>query len=158
MKGQLHKIEAFWKEDLAMYTAQHATPIAPHAVPHANYAGTMLKQSFDEDVPNHKMFYEKLNVKEGSVCWLCLEPRDVVPVHRDGFYMVKTKLTVRTEDCVRYLIMLEDWKPGHLVQLDNYTLCNWSAGDVWYFDHEVEHWAANGSADNFYTCQVSTLK
>jgi hypothetical protein len=158
MKGQVHKIEPFWKEDLATYAAKHEIPMAPHAVIHPNYAGTNLKQSFNEDVPNYKMFYEKLNVAEGSVCWLCLEPREIVPVHRDGFFMVRTKLDARTEDCIRYLIMLEDWKLGHVVQLDNWTLCNWKAGDTWYFDHEVTHWAANGSAENFYTCQVSALK
>ena len=158
MKGQANTIETFWKEDLSVYVAKHTTPIAPHAVPHLNYAGTMLKQSFNNDVPNYEMFYKKLNVQEGSVCWLCLEPREIIPVHRDGFYMLKTKKNVGTEDCVRYLIMLEDWKPGHVVQLDDVTLCNWKAGDVWYFDYEVEHWAANASAENFYTCQVSTLK
>ena len=42
MKGQANTIETFWKEDLSVYVAKHTTPIAPHAVPHLNYAGTML--------------------------------------------------------------------------------------------------------------------
>ena len=159
MKGQVYKIEPFWKEDLAAYIAKDETPIAPHAIPHPNYAGTMLKQSFNEQLPDcWTKFYKALNVEEGSVCWLTMEPGEIIPVHRDGFYMLKTKKNVPVENCVRYLIMLEDWKPGHVVQLDNWTLCNWRAGDVWFFDHKVEHWAANGSAENFYTCQVSTIK
>lgn len=159
MKGQVHKIEPFWKEALSTYVAEHVTPIAPHAIPHANYEGTVLKQSFNEQLPDcWPIFYKKLKVEEGSVCWLTMTPGEIIPVHRDHFYMLKTKKNVPVENCIRYLIMLEDWKPGHVVQLDDWTLCNWTAGDVWFFDHEVEHWAANGSAENFYTCQVSTVK
>lgn len=158
MKGTIGKIYPFWKKDLAAFKFQHETPIAPHAVPHSNYEGTMLKQTFNEEVPEFMRYYDTLNVQHGSVCWLCLEPKEVIPVHRDHFYMLKTKKNVPEENCIRYLIMLEDWKLGHIVQLDDLVLTNWKAGDVWFFDHKVEHWAANASAENFYTCQVSTLK
>jgi len=161
MKGKAQKIFPFWKKALKTYVAEHTTPIAPHAIPHPNYATPeiMLKQTFNEDLPDGwAKFYDALYVEEGSVCWLTLEPREVVPVHRDYFYMLKTKKNAKTEDCIRYLVMLEDWKPGHMVQLDDLALTDWKAGDVWYFDSEVVHWAANCGTENFYTCQVSTLK
>ena len=159
MKGKANTIETFWQEQLSTYVAEHTTPIAPHAIPHPNYNGIMLKQSFNEQLPNcWPMFYEKLKVEEGSVCWLTMEPGEIIPVHRDYFYMLKTKKNVPVENCIRYLIMMEDWTPGHIVQLDDIVLTDWKAGDVWYFDSTVLHWAANGSAKNFYTCQVSTLK
>lgn len=161
MKGKLQGLFPFWANDLKSYAGVYKTPIAPHALPHKNYKSPeiLLKQTFNEKLPPcWPMFYEKLNVPEGSVCWLTLEPREIVPVHQDGFYMVKTKKNVRTEDCIRYLIMLEDWKPGHMVQLDDWALTDWKAGDVWYFDSTVPHWAANCGSENFYTCQVSTVK
>lgn len=158
MKGTIGKIYPFWKQDLATFKFQNETPIAPHAIPHANYKGTMLKQTFNEEVPDFMRYYDVLGAQQGSVCWLCLEPSEIIPVHRDHFYMLKTKKNVPVENCIRYLIMLEDWKLGHVVQLDDVILCNWKAGDVWYFDYEVNHWAANASAENFYSCQVSTLK
>lgn len=161
MKGKANKIFPFWKEDLVSYVANHWTPIAPHAIPHKNYEepAIMLKQTFNDDLPAcWTKFYDALHVEEGSVCWLTLEPREMVPVHRDYFYMLKTKKNSKTEDCIRYLVMLEDWAPGHMVQLDDLVLNNWSAGDVWYFDTDVQHWAANCGTTNFYTCQVSTLK
>ena len=82
----------------------------------------------------------------------------MIPVHRDYFFVLKTKKKVDVDRCIRYLIMLEDWMPGHMVQLDDLVLTNWKAGDVWYFDNEVLHWAANCGTTNFYSCQVSTLK
>lgn len=161
MKGKLQRIFPFWQEDLKSYVAEHTTPIAPHAIPHANYEKPeiMLKQSFNEQLPPcWPLFYEKLYAEDGSVCWLTLEPREVVPVHQDYFYMLRTKKNARVEDCIRYLVMLEDWKPGHMVQLDDWALTGWKAGDVWYFDSTVPHWAANCGTENFYTCQVSTIK
>jgi Aspartyl/Asparaginyl beta-hydroxylase len=159
MKGYDGNIEPFWLDELNVYVAEHITPIAPHAIPHVNYEGTMLKQSFNDQLPScWPLFYERLQVEEGSVCWLTLEPKEVIPVHRDYFYMLKTKKNVDITDCIRYLIMLEDWKPGHMVQLDDLILTDWQAGDVWYFDSDVAHWAANCGTENFYSCQVSTVK
>ena len=158
MKGKANNIIPFWKNDLSTFKFLDKTPIAPHAVPHANYQGTMLKQSFNENVPDYIQYYNILGVQHGSVCWLCLEPKEMIPIHRDSFYMLKTKMNVKVEDCVRYLIMLEDWEPGHMVQLDDLVLADWKAGDVWYFDSTVLHWTANCGVTNFYSCQVSTLK
>ena len=159
MKGQLNNIPPFWKDDLSTYVPEHIMPIAPHAIPHDNYQGTMLKQSFNEQLPQcWPQFYKELDVEEGSICWLTMEPGEIIPIHKDHFYMLKTRKNVPVESCIRYLIMLEDWKPGHIVQLDDWTLSNWKAGDVWYLDHTVDHWAANCGRENFYTCQVSTIK
>lgn len=161
MKGYTGNIFPFWKEDLETYVSTQTTPIAPHAVPHINYKepAILLKQSFNEDLPAcWTEFYKALNVEEGNVCWLNLTPREMIPVHRDYFFVLKTKKKVDVDRCIRYLIMLEDWMPGHMVQLDDLVLTNWKAGDVWYFDNEVLHWAANCGTTNFYSCQVSTLK
>lgn len=159
MKGYYTRLHTFWLEDLKSYKPLHYTPIAPHAIPHENYSGTMLKQSFNDDLPPcWKTFYQALEVEEGSVCWLTLEPREIIPVHQDHFYMLKTKKNVDEQQCIRYLVMLEDWVAGHYVQLDDMIITNWRAGDVWYFDSSVPHWAANCGNVNFYSCQVSTLK
>jgi hypothetical protein len=84
----------------------------------------------------------------------------VMPVHRDLYkrYIELFNLQGRENSIRRALVMLEDWKPGHIVQLDDWALTEWKAGDTWYFDTEVVHYAANCGTENFYTCQVSTVK
>ena len=161
MKGYHGRLIPFWTDDLKSYVANHKTPIAPHAVPHVNYQDPeiMLRQTFNEDLPKcWKQFYQVLNVEEGSVCWLTLEPRELIPVHKDSFYALRSKKNVDAAVCIRYLIMLTDWSPGHMVQLDDLVLTDWKAGDVWYLDKDVLHWAVNCGTDNFYSCQVSTTK
>jgi hypothetical protein len=160
MKSKIGKIYPFWKDDLAAFKFLNETPIAPRSDYHPNFQNptVVLKQSFNEDIPNFVQFYDILGVQQGSVCWLCLEPREMIPVHQDYFYTLKTKKNVRTEDCVRYLIMLEDWQLGHSVQFEDGPITNWKAGDVWCFDSEEKHCASNAGTVNFYSCQVSTLK
>ena len=150
----------FWQTALAKHKFQNKTPIAPRDDYHINYLAPsiMLKQSFNEDVADYKQYYNMLDVEAGSVVWLCLEPREMIPVHQDYFYTLKTKKNVETEDCIRYLIMLEDWQLGHLVQFEDRTIDMWKSGDVWYFDSAEKHCAANSGINNFYSCQVSTIK
>ena len=91
MKGKSQRITPFWKEELKAYIALHETPIAPHAVPHANYQDPpiMLKQSFNEQLPScWPKFYDALYAEEGSVCWLTMEPGEVIPVHKELLYKI----------------------------------------------------------------------
>ena len=62
------------------------------------------------------------------------------------------------DDCLRYLIFLEDWKIGHLVEFEQQPITKWEKGDVWTFTHEDIHCAGNASNFNFNTCQVNTRK
>lgn len=160
MKGYYGRLLPFWEDDLKLYESNHTTPIAPHAIPHPNYEGIMLKQTFNDELPScWREFYKELCVKDnGSVCWLTMEPGEIIPIHTDHFYMLKTKNNASIKDCIRYLVMLEDWSPGHYVQLDELILTDWKRGDVWYFDYNVQHWAANCGTTNFYSCQVSVVK
>lgn len=160
-KGYYGNIEDFWSKDLKNFLFDEISPVAPRDYYHKNWKepGVFLHQSFNEDLPScWKMFYDALNVVEGSVCWLSLEPNQVIPVHQDFFFVLRQKHSCDIDKCVRYLIMLENYKYGHIVYLDDIVLTNWKKGDVWYFDSTVKHFAANASQENFYSCQVSTLK
>ena len=161
MMGFWGNIADFWSSELAQYKFTNVTPVAPRNDYHANFqaADIQLYQSFNEQLPNiYTEFYRALTVEDGSVCWLCLEPNQMIPVHRDYFYVLKTKKNVDVSKCIRYLVLLEDWQLGHMVQLGNKDLTGWKKGDVWYFDSTVPHCAANAGTANFYSCQVSTLK
>ena len=160
MIGYWGNIKPFWQEDLANHKFLNETPVAPRDDYHKNYLTPqiMLKQTFNESIPNFKLYHELLEAEEGSVVWLCLQPREMIPIHQDYFYNLRTQKNVLMEQCIRYLIMLEDWQLGHLVQFENRTIDKWQAGDVWYFDCAEKHCAANSGANNFYSCQVSTIK
>jgi hypothetical protein len=71
---------------------------------------------------------------------------------------LRTEHGVEIDDCVRYLIFLQNWELGHMVEFDKQPITKWKKGDVWVFDHLEYHCAANTSNKNFVTCQVNTIK
>ena len=81
-------------------------------------------------------------------------PGQVVPWHRDTFFLLKKKFPTRSQP-VSALIMLEDWKVGHFVQHDNAVFTHWSAGDGYIWDEDILHLGANAGMENKYTLQVS---
>ena len=49
------------------------------------------------------------------------------------------------ENDTRYLIFLEDWKPGQWWQFNDETYTKWKAGTVLHFDFNKPHGSANAS-------------
>ena len=54
-------------------------------------------------------------------------------------------------------MFLQDWELGQMVEFEEKILTRWKKGDVWSFGINDSHWAANGTQDNFITCQLNTF-
>ena len=52
-------------------------------------------------------------------------------------------------------MLLEDWKPGHYLEVNGKPYVNWLAGKTveWYYD--VPHMAANIGLEDRYTLQIT---
>jgi hypothetical protein len=154
-------LKDFWSEELISYQFPHRSPTGQRDYFHDNYSRHTndLLQGFDQELPNcRQQFFKELNVSVGAISWTCIEPGQTIPVHTDGFYKLRTQHNVDVADCERYLIFLQDWTLGHLVEFQEQSITKWQKGDVWVFDHESAHCAANASNLNFVTCQVNTIK
>ena len=154
-------ISDFWSEDLKTYEFPHRSNAGQREYFHPNYSkeNNDLLQGFDSELPAcYEKFYSALGLSFGAVSWTCIEPGQTIPVHTDGFYKLRTQHNVDVKDCVRYLVFLQDWTLGHLVEFQEQVITKWNKGDVWIFDHESAHCAANASNINFITCQVNTIK
>lgn len=156
-------IDDFWSQDLESFKFTVISPINRQQREdwdHPNYEQTNrhLPQAFDSDLPSYwKRFLTDLNIAEGTVSWTNIEPGNVIPKHVDRFYKIRTKFGVDIDQCLRYLIFLQDWQLGHFVEFDNKIITRWKKGDVWVFDSTEYHCAANATQSNFITCQVNTF-
>jgi hypothetical protein len=162
MLGFKGNISDFWSDSLKNYQYKNKTPfrgMREHWHENYNTDGYIL-QSFNEELPNniYEKFYSSLNVNDGTVAWTCLIPNTILPPHIDKFYVLSKKLNLTQDQCLRYVIFLEDWCFGQYVQLDQTPILNWKKGDVWYFDWTINHYAVNASNYDFHSCQVSTEK
>ena len=153
-------LEDFWSEDLKSYSFPNLVNMKQREYFHNNYAreSSSVLQGFDSELPDcYQTFFKMLSISTGSISWICIEPSQVIPVHTDKFFKLRNQHNVDIEDCVRYLIFLEDWVLGHFVEFEEFVIPRWQKGDVWRFDHMSPHCAGNASQTNFITCQVNTI-
>lgn len=129
---------------------------------HENFKSGTLQQSFDSELPDcYPQFVSALNLDPllSVVAWIGLEPGQWVPPHQDTFYQLRKSNHDRytINQCLRYLVFLESWQFGQIVDFKSTTIRGWQTGDVWVFDHTEQHWAGNASNSWFHTCQVNTI-
>jgi len=82
------------------------------------------------------------------------EPGNILPLHVDTFVYLKKKLG-QNSNIVRFLIMMEDWKNGHTLQVGTSWLGPWKAGDVYLWYPNTPHIAVNAGLTNKWTCNVT---
>jgi len=153
-------IDDFWTEALQSYTFPNSVSTGQNSEFHTNYyrETNNLLQGFDEELPITDKFFKALNLKEGAISWTCIVPGNTIPIHQDKFYKLRTKYNADINQCLRFLVFLEDWTLGHYVEFKDCLITKWHKGDVWVFNHESEHCAANASHKNFYTCQINIVE
>jgi len=84
-----------------------------------------------------------------------------IPWHSDTYaYFVKQHGVPQHQikQVVRAAVFLEDWQPGHVVQIGGDIVAGWKAGDVWAWDHEAWHGACNFGTADFTIMQVTYIK
>jgi len=153
-------IDPFWQKELSEHNYAREVPFVAKNFDHLDreyYNKDQVLQSFDADIDNTQQFKDALDVKQGTVGWICIEPNVILPSHKDTFYTMRQTYNVTIEQCFRYLIFLEDWQFGHYVGFTTKNITNWKAGDVWKFDSTELHYAVNASNLHFHSCQVSTF-
>jgi hypothetical protein len=81
----------------------------------------------------------------------------VMPVHQDRYvkYIDLFGLQGHEHKIRRALVLLEDWKPGHYLEVSGEPFVKWKAGTVveWCFD--TPHMAANVGLEHRYTLQIT---
>jgi len=81
----------------------------------------------------------------------------ILPRHVDRFVKFKEMYDCKEKTVVRALIMLEDWKHGHYLDMDDKAIVDWKAGDYAIWTSDVPHTAANIGFDDRYTLQITGL-
>lgn len=155
-------IQSFWDEDLKNHIYSREVPFVNKNFNHLDknyYDRGFLLQSFNEELPDSgRKFLLSIPTEIGSVSWTCISPNLILPTHKDSFYTLRKKENVELDECIRYLIFLQDHVFGQIAVFENKVISTWSKGDMWVFDSNEFHYAVNASNVPFHTCQVSTIK
>jgi hypothetical protein len=101
--------------------------------------------------------YTDLGWKNIGVAYYRMKTGTVMPVHSDLYkrYIQIFNLQGQEHTIQRALVLLEDWKPGHYLEVQGQPIVNWSAGHVAQWTYDAPHMAANIGLEDRYTLQIT---
>jgi hypothetical protein len=101
--------------------------------------------------------FENLGWKDIGTAYYCMTSGTVMPVHQDRYvkYIDLFDLKGKEHTIRRALVLLEDWKPGHYLEVTGYPYVKWTAGTVVEWIYDTPHMAANIGLAPRYTLQIT---
>jgi hypothetical protein len=104
--------------------------------------------------------FEQLGWKDIGVAYYRMSTGTVMPTHSDLYkrYVEVFDLQGQEQTICRALVMLEDWKSGHYLEVMNIPYTNWQAGTVVEWTYDTPHMAANIGLEDRYTLQITGHK
>ena len=100
-------------------------------------------------------FFTLFNGNNTGVTIFKMNTADILPLHRDTYKFYKSKYNINDETIYRAIVFLEDWKSGHLLEVENELQHNWKAGDYVLWKNDAIHMAANLGLESRYTAQIT---
>ena len=101
--------------------------------------------------------YTEWGWKDIGLAFYRMPTGTVMPVHSDLYkrYVELFNLQGQENTIRRALLLLEDWKPGHYLEVEGKPFVNWRAGDTVEWVYSTPHMAANIGLEDRYTLQIT---
>lgn len=101
--------------------------------------------------------YSELGWKNIGLSFYRMTTGTVMPVHQDLYkrYIELFELQGKEQTIRRALVLLEDWQPGHYLEVNGNPYVQWQAGDTVEWVYDVPHMAANIGLADRYTLQIT---
>lgn len=123
-----------------------------------DYVKSFTGSMYDNSCPMPdwvKRFDSIFNYKNMTYTFYKMQTLEIMPVHVDHYKRYRELYDAEYESVCRILVMLEDWKPGHYLEIDGVGIVNWIAGDWFMWNTDCPHAASNIGVDNRYTLQIT---
>lgn len=119
-----------------------------------NFSGQMY--SSKNPMPDWiRKFDDLFNMKNQTYLFYKMSTLEIMPEHRDHYQTYIRLFNPKVENIKRVLVFLEDWRPGHYLEIDGKGLVNWRAGDFVKWDNFTPHAAANIGIEDRFTLQIT---
>jgi hypothetical protein len=101
--------------------------------------------------------YTELGWKDIGLAFYRMPTGTVMPVHHDLYkrYIELFGLQGKETSIRRALVLLEDWKPGHYLEVVGHPYVDWQAGTTVEWNYDAPHSAANIGLEDRYTLQIT---
>lgn len=101
--------------------------------------------------------FEQLGWQDVGTSYYRMSTGTVIPTHGDLYkkYVDRFQLQGQEQTVCRALVMLEDWKSGHYLEVQGIPYTQWRAGQVVEWTYDTPHMAANIGLEPRYTLQIT---
>lgn len=101
--------------------------------------------------------YSSRGWKDVGIALYRMHTGTVMPVHQDLYrrYIQYCNLQGRETSIRRALLLLEDWKPGHYLEVNGRAYVHWRAGFTVEWSYDTPHMAANIGLEDRYSLQIT---
>lgn len=101
--------------------------------------------------------YTEMGWKDIGLAFYRMPTGTVMPVHKDLYkrYIELFDLQGQEHSIRRALVLLEDWKPGHYLEVEGRPYVDWNAGATVEWTYDAPHSAANIGLEDRYTLQIT---
>lgn len=83
------------------------------------------------------------------------DPGQILPWHQDRFFFLRSQYPNDARPIWRFLLFLQDWKMGHVLQVRDSFLHHWRRGDVVVWQPGADHVSANIGLEIKWTCNIT---
>jgi hypothetical protein len=110
--------------------------------------------SWNDQIIKH---FSELGWQDIGTSYYRMATGTVLPEHVDTYerYINLFNLKGKEDTIRRAVVFLEDWKPGHYLEIDEKPILEWSAGDYIIWSKKTPHMAANIGLEYRYTLQIT---
>ena len=95
----------------------------------------------------------RLDPKSTLVRLLEYRPGHMLPLHSDG--MEGFKRINGKQNPTRFFVAVSDWDWGHVLQVHDNMVSNWTAGDTYIIPNDIFHASANFGIGPKYTLTIT---
>ena len=113
------------------------------------HPGNTTRFDWETDITN------QLPLDQAIVTVTRQDPGNVLPWHKDGYYYFKNNFPDDNRPVWRFLLFLNNWNPGQILQVNKSCYTCWEKGDVVVWQPSAMHLTANASLDIKWTANIT---
>ena len=163
---RIYDLEVFWDDEFKQLDYQQEPFNDPNDVQQwlaqgyqSKICGDMADMRGRQPSWNHRFIqhYTSLGWQHVVTSYYRMTSGTVMPVHQDRYakYISLFDLAGKESLIRRAVVLLEDWRPGHYLEIQGRPLVEWRAGTVVEWSYDTPHMAANVGLEPRYTLQIT---
>lgn len=141
------------QKDLIAWTKQGYT--------HKHFTGLLCDMNAQQ--PNYtkdfvNWFARTYKAKDIGISYYKMPTGVILPTHKDTFKKYRALFKCNLKDCIRAIVFLDEWHPGHVFEINGHSITNYKKGDFIFWQGSTPHMAANIGLTTRYTMQITGHK